>query len=74
MPSAHVLLVLQVLIGGDEDIESVFLGGSDQVAVRRALPAHVAGGDNFIIFEMIPKSEQRVLIKQDAGHAVWRIR
>ena len=44
----QVLLMLEVLIGNDEQIKSIGFGAIEQIAVANASPAHLNGGHYFM--------------------------
>lgn len=69
-----VLLMRDVSVGGTHHIEPGVLGGGQEISVRQAVPAHVAGGLDIVASEQGLQAARHVRIKQDAGHALLRSR
>ena len=65
-PGAEMLLVLEVRVGGDEHLEAVRLGSSQQLAIAECRPALLVGRDYRVRRKQMPQRRRRALIEEDA--------
>jgi hypothetical protein len=60
----QVLLVANVLVRGDEDVETFGLGSGEQLPVLEVVPAPLVGGLNGVVRQVIPQGHGRPLIEE----------
>lgn len=56
-PSGEVLLIAEVLVSGDQKIETFSLGAIEQISVLKAAPAHFDNRSNFVRSECVSAVE-----------------
>jgi hypothetical protein len=61
----QILLILDILIGGDEYLEPGCLTGGQQIAVRQFGPTHAGGMDDIMTDEKASQTCGDVLVEQD---------
>ena len=71
-PLAQVLLVLQILVGGHQDLESSSFSLGDQVTVLKGAPGELIDGGYVVETEMAAEGDRSPLIKEDL-HATRRL-
>ena len=64
-PAGQVLLVLQVLIGGDEDVKLRALGSGNELAILQTRPTAFVCGFNGMAKKRMTKRRRCTLVKQD---------
>lgn len=64
--SCEVLLIPQVLIGGQEDLEPFSLSGRDQRPVLQRAPAQLEGGFNGVSDQRVAQRRRRTLVEENA--------
>jgi len=65
-----VLLIPDILIGGNEYFEAVFLGMADQFTVFHPVPAHLLGGFDFVNCQEIPKRTRHAFVGENPHASV----
>ena len=71
-PPRQVLLIADILVAGDKHLETSFLGGPDQVAIREASPAYFRNSVGMKAGNESANADRNAFVKQDAAH--WLVR
>ena len=63
LAAGEVLLVADVAVGSDHRIETGIFRRRQQLPISQPVPAHLAGGPDFVIGEQSPQAARHVRVK-----------
>jgi hypothetical protein len=73
LPTAEILLVADVLVRGQQDVETGLFRNHQEVAIPESLPALLGGSTNRVTFKIRAYRDRCCLIENDA-HPIGRKR